>query len=284
MTTPGQPREPRAQRARLGGELLRLRKLAGLSGEALGRRVGISQKTVSRFEHGESLPSSRQLTAWMRATDTTEDQRALIRDLLRAAVNEVATFREMFTGGLAAVQRDIAELESVSATVRNFQPGMIPGLLQTAEYALRVMELANIRGAFDRAEAVNVRMERQAALYSPGRHFEFILTEAALRWRPGPPELVAASLGHVASLATLEAVELAVIPADAEMHALTYGAFILYEDRADGEPPVVAVETAHAQLSATDPADVELYRNQLARFRESALTGPEAVEFVRSLA
>ena len=88
----------------------------------------------------------------------------------------------------------------------------------------------------------------------------------------------------MASLATLETVELAVIPSDAEMHAITRCGFILYEGRTDGEPPMVAIETPHAQLPVTDPADVELYRDQLALFRESALTGPEAVEFVRSVA
>ena len=77
-------------------------------------------------------------------------------------------------------------------TVRNFQPGIIPGLLQTADYALRIMEIANIQGAVDLADAVNVRLARQEALYDQGRHFEFIMTESALRWRPGPPELLSA--------------------------------------------------------------------------------------------
>jgi len=95
--------------------------------------------------------------------------------------------------------------------------------------------------------------------------------------------MLAAQLGQVASLATLETVELGVIPANAEMHAITRCSFIVYEDRTDGEPPVVAVETPHALLYASDAADVELYRDQLALFRQSALYGAEAVEFVRSL-
>jgi len=283
MTTPGQPREPRAQRARLGGELRRLRMLAGLSGDALGQRLGTSQKTVSRIELGEKLPSGPQVTGWLQAVGAPEDRAAVVAGLLDAAVNEVATFREMLAGGLAAVQRAAGEIEAASATVRNFQPGIIPGLLQTADYAMRVMQMANIRGAVDLAEAVTVRLARQEALYAPGRRFEFIMTESALRWRPGPPELLAAALGHVASVATLETVDLAVIPADAEMHAITRCGFILYEDRTDGEPATVAIETPHAQLPVTDAGDVGLYRDQLALFRESALTGTEAIEFVRSV-
>jgi transcriptional regulator with XRE-family HTH domain len=284
VTTPGQPREPRGRRVRLGGELRRLRMLAGLSGDALGKQLGVSQKTVSRIERGESLPSAPLVTAWLQAVGADDDRSAVVAGLLEAAVNEVATFREMLTGGLAAVQREAGEREAASATVRNFQPGIIPGLLQTADYALRIMEMANIQGAVDLAEAVAVRLARQEALYDKTRRFEFVMTEAALRWRPGPPALLSAALDRVASLATLETVELAVIPADAEMHAITRCGFILYEGRTDGEPDTVAIETPHAQLPVTDPADVALYHDQLALFRESALTGPDAIEFVRAIA
>jgi len=277
VTNP-QPREPREQRTRLGAELRRLRMLAGLSGEALGREVGTSQKTVSRIERGESVPDLPQVTAWARATGAA-DRLAVLTGLLEAAINEVTAFRGK-SGGLAAFQPEIRELEAASGVVRNFQAGIIPGLLQTPAYARRVLELA---GVSDLAAAVTVRLERQQVLYDEKRRFEFLLTEAALRWRPGSPEMLAAQLGQVASLATLETVELGVIPANAEMHAITRCSFIVYEDRTDGEPPVVAVETPHALLYASDAADVELYRDQLALFRQSALYGAEAVEFVRSL-
>lgn len=278
MTNP-QPREPREQRARLGAELRRLRMLAGLSGAALAREVGTSQKTVSRIELGESVPDLPQVAAWARATGTA-DRLAILTGLLEAAINEVTTFRGK-SGGLASFQPEIRELEAASGIVRNFQAGIIPGLLQTPAYARRVFELA---GVGDLAAAVTVRLERQQALYDEKRRFEFLLTEAALRWRPGTPEIQAAQLGQVASLATLETVELSVIPAGAQMHAITRCSFIVYEDRTDGEPPVVAVEIPHALLYASDAADVELYREQLAQFRRSALTGAEAIEFVRLLA
>jgi len=253
--------------------------LAGLSGQALAREVGTSQKTVSRIERGESLPDLPQVTAWARSTGAA-DRLTILTGLLEAAINEVTAFRGK-PGGLASFQPEIRELEAVSGTVRNFQAGIIPGLLQTPGYARRVFELA---GVGDLAAAVAVRLERQQALYDEKRRFEFLLTEAALRWRPGPPEMLAAQLGQVAALATLETVELGVIPAGAEMHAITRCSFIVYEDRTDGEPPVVAVETPHALLYAGDPADIEVYRGQLALFRRSALTGSEAVEFVRGLA
>ena len=127
-------------------------------------------------------------------------------------------------------------------------------------------------------------MSRQAVLYDPDRTLEFVLTEQALRFRPGSGDVLPAQLGHLASVATLETVSLGVIPADAEMHAITRCGFIVYEDRADGRPPFAFTETPHASLSASDPADVQAYRDQLAAFRRSAVCGPEAIDIVRSIA
>jgi hypothetical protein len=244
----------------------------------------VSQKTISRFERGDSLPSMPQVAAWARATSAGADRLTVLTGLLEAAVNEVATFRDKLADGLVAVQLEVRELEASAGTVRNFQTGIIPGLLQTADYARHVLDMANINDDTNIAAAVAARLERQQALHDKSRRFEFLMTEAALRWRPGPPELLAAQLDHVAALATLDTIELGVIPMDAEMHAITRCSFIVYEDRTDGRPPVVAVETPHASLYASDAADVELYRDQLALFRQSAIYGAEALDFIRAIA
>ena len=140
--TEGPPREIRPQLARLGGELRRVRVLAGLSGRQIADAVGISQPTVSRIERGASVPSLRELIAWADATEVSEDRRALLLGLGEAAVNEVTPLRDRTSGGLAAVQEDVRELEATARTLRNFQPGIVPGLLQTAAYAQSILALA----------------------------------------------------------------------------------------------------------------------------------------------
>ena len=262
----------------------RIRTLAGLSGRDIARLTGISQPTVSRIERGESLPSLGEITAWVEATGVDEERRAIVVALTEAAVNEVTTFRVRLAGGLAAVQRSVRELESTARTLRNFQPGIVPGLLQTAEYARRILALANSNGDGDIGAAVAARLARQEVLHEPGRSFEFVMTEAALRYRPGPTEVLMAQLDHLAAVVTLENISFGVIPAGAEMHAITRCGFVLYEDRLDDEEPFVFVETPHASLYASDPADVEVYRDQLARFRASAVYGSAALDIVRSIA
>ena len=104
------------------------------------------------------------------------------------------------------------------------------------------------------------------------------------RYRPGPRSLRAAQLDHLAAVVTLEAISFGVIPADAEMHAITRCGFVIYEDRIDDLASFVIAETPHASVYANDPADVQVYRDQLAAFRESAVYGDDAFKIVRRIA
>jgi transcriptional regulator with XRE-family HTH domain len=280
--TEGQPREPRPQLARLGAELRRVRTLAGLSGRQIADAVGISQATVSRIERSASVPSLRELIAWADAAAVGEDRRAFLLGLGEAAVNEVTPLRDRLNGGLTDVQESVRELEATARTLRNFQPGIVPGLLQTAPYALSILSMA-CRGD-DIADAVASRLTRQQILYETGRLFEFLMTEGALRYRPGPRSLRVAQLDHLAAVVTLETISFGVIPADAEMHAITRCGFVIYEDRIDDLPPFVIAETPHASVYANHPADVQVYRDQLAAFRESAVYGDDALKIVRRIA
>lgn len=269
-------RQPRAQRARLGAELRRLRLLAGLSGREIARRIGVGHASVSRVENGQQVPSLPEVAAWSEAVAASEEIRAWLVTLVEAALNEVETWRARMRSGLPTMQADVRELEVTATTKRTFQPTIVPGLLQTAEYARQVFALVDVLGNGDYAGAVAERMQRQQILYDETRSFEFIITEAALRWRPAPPHVLAAQLAHVSSVATLGNVSLGLVPADAEMRAVPWCGFTLYEDRSEDQPPFVAIETAHAGLIVSDPEDVAIYRNQLKLLRGSAVYGEHA--------
>ena len=75
----------------------------------------------------------------------------------------------------------------------------MPGLLQTPEYArYRLSEsLEEIGAADDVDEAVGARMQRQQVLYRPGKRFNFVITEAVLRYRLCPPEALAGQLDRL---------------------------------------------------------------------------------------
>lgn len=280
------PQPPRTQRIRLGAELRRLRKLAGQSGREVSRRTGISQANVSRIETGQVVPSLPQVAAWCEAIQAPEDVRERLAALTEAALNEVETFRAVPETGLAPLQQDVRELESTTRTLRNFQPSHVPGLLQTAEYARHVLEMALAKPPGDIAAAVDIRLERQSILADPARRFEFILTEAALRWSPvqAEPGMLAAQLDRIVAMAGLANVSIGVIPVGTPTRTVPQGPFVLYDERYAGHRPFVVVEMPHAAVYVNDPGDIEVYRDQIAALRQSALTGADAVRAIRAIA
>ncbi|TDD40551.1 XRE family transcriptional regulator [Actinomadura sp. KC06] len=276
--------EARSTRERLASELRRMRALSGLSGRDLAQRLGISQSKVSRIESGATMPSLPEVTGWAAAMDSTEETARRLVALTEAAFTEVSAWRTALRDR-PHLQDQVLDRENRTSRSQTFQPSVVPGLLQTAEYARRVFALFDEvpYGEEELAAAVASRLNRQLALYQEERRFEFVITEAALRWRPGPALLLRAQIDRIASLSTLENVRIGVVPSDAE--ALTYlsHGFVIAYGGAENEAQVT-VEAAHAKLSITGPEDVELYRRRWALLSRMALFGDDARAFLARLA
>jgi transcriptional regulator with XRE-family HTH domain len=267
---------------RLGLALRGLRLDAGLTGHQLAALTGLSQSTVSRVELGQAMPSVPDIDAWCHATRADAGQAAEVRALAEAAAVETISWRRAGRRGLPRLQDHVRDLEATAATLLNFQPVIVPGLLQTADYARQVVLSGYPGGRPDIAAAVSARMERQAVLFDDARRLEFVIAEAALRWRIGPPPMMRAQLGRIASLATLANVSIGIIPQDAQVQAWHIHGFAILDDRADG-PAVVRVETLTTGLSITDPESVEQYRQAFALLREAAVHGDQAQGIITGL-
>jgi len=266
-------------RSRLGARLRELRLRAGLTGAQLSAQTGWSQPKISRIETSKTMPTLEDLGTWARLTGATAEEADELVTLAIQAATSATSWRILHQLGLAQTQQQYGELELAARTIRIFQPVCIPGLLQTAEYARRVMLSGNPSAQTDIAEAVAKRMQRQAILYDQAKQFEFIMTEAAVRWRPGPVELMRAQFDHLASIATLPNVALGTIPLDIESSATYRHAFVVLE----GEETVITVETFAAELQIRDPADIATYHQYLDRLRQMTVWADEAVAYLRSL-
>lgn len=270
----------RSKRRRLAAELVRLRDQAGLSGRQLARQVGISQSKVSRIEAGTAMPSMPEVTAWVEAVGTDTETRNRLRDLTEAAYIEVHSWRSLLRDR-PHLQKDIGQREAAASQVRTFQASIVPGLLQTPDYATHVFSMFQISYTTDdAAAAVAARMRRQTALHEGGR-FDFLMTEAALRWRPGSSGMLAAQLERISLLSTIRSVSIGVIPLDVSAIAAIPHGFVIYGDDDDAS---ITVEMIHANLEVTDPADVELYRAQWVQLASMAVFDDSARRFMASLA
>jgi transcriptional regulator with XRE-family HTH domain len=265
---------------RLAAILRRLRDGAGLSTYQLGERLGWSQSRVTRIERGSVSATAADVEAWAQAVNAPASVRDELSELAYEAWSQSRSWRASHRQGIAARQREMARLERDSAGLRQFQPEAIPGLLQSPDYARRVIAMADITGRGDVDEAAAARLERQQILREPGREFRFVLAEGALRWRPGPPEVMAGQRDHLLAAAVLPAVSLAVIPYDREARAPYIHPFTIYDVPG---APLVLTEQYTSETFTSDARDISTYERIFATLAESALTGDEAAGFVRSV-
>ena len=253
-------------REQLAASLRALRQRAGLTGEQLAGQTGLSQPKVSRIETARSLPNLDEVRAWARAASASEEELGELAALLEQLATSATSWRILHRLGLAGKQQEIQELEQQARRITTFQPVMVPGLLQTADYARRVIETAYQPG--DVGRAVAGRLERQSILYDQTKRFDFLITEGALRWRPRGVDM-RPQLDRLISVAGLPNVTLMVIPLG-EAPIPYLHPFVMWELE---EGTIVSVETYSAELWVREAADVARYQEVWERASESAV-GP----------
>ena len=275
----GQP--PTPAQARLAAILRGLRDGAGLTTYELAGRLGWSQARVTRIENMRTRRfGARDVEEWAEATGAPELVRGELSQLVYEASTEARSWHISHRAGLAARQREMAEMERSATEILHFQPEAIPGLLQTEDYARRLIGFADVTGKGGIDAAVRERMKRQAILRKRGRRFEYVLTEGALRYRPGPKQMMSEQLGKLIAAAALPAVTLTVIPYDREARTAYIQAFMIF--RTD-DGPVALTEGYTKEDFLAAPVDVETLEHEFALLRESALTGPDALDFARAV-
>ncbi|WP_053208200.1 helix-turn-helix domain-containing protein [Jiangella muralis] len=259
------------ERQALGQRLRELRVEARLTGLALADKAGWHSSKVSKIETGKQTPSRDDVDVWARICDASDELPVLVASL-RSLESHYQEHRRQFRAGLAGHQRDYADLEARSDLIRNFESAFIPGLLQTPDYArARLAEAITHDGAPDDLDdAVAARMERQHVLYQPGKKFHILLTEAALRYRPCPPDIMAGQLDRLVSASTLSTVGLGVIPFAAPLPVVPVHGFWMFDSH------LVRVETFTAELHITDTTELQSYAKIFAELARAAVYGSPA--------
>lgn len=241
-------------RIALGHRLRELRTSANLSGRQLAELLSWPASKVSKLENGRQTPSDDDIRVWTRATGSEAEAEALLASLHTLEVQH-AEWRRILHAGIRPRQNELADLDQRTRLFRVFECTVIPGLLQTAEYArirlaegIRVFKLTN-----DINEAVQGRIQRQEILYRPDKRFHFVLTEAALRIRLCSPEVMLGQLDRLIPLSALPNVKLGIIGFQTQYATSPWHGFWMYDaDR-------VLVETYSAALTLAQPPEIELY-------------------------
>lgn len=279
------PTEPRALGG-LGARLRTVREAAGMSGSELARALGPGwrQPKISKIENGLQLPTEEEISDWAQAVSTDPAPLLALRGKASA---EYGAWREQIAGAgsPAAFQDTLGALEASCTTLlAEYQPALVPGLLQTAAF---MREMAggeefladNHITPGNLGSLIAAKIRRQAILYEAGRPIVHILGEAVLHTRVGnvTPETMRGQLAHFADVATLPGHELGIVPFSIASPVAPASGFVLYDN------DLAVVETLGGRLHITEPEIIARYTRWLDLLRQAAVTGHKAAEMCRRL-
>lgn len=259
-------------REALGARLRGFRKDAGFaSGRALARALGWQESKVSRLENGKQNASEEDIRAWCRATGHDEHVGDLIATVRH--IDELwLEHRRQLQAGIDAPQKRLVPLYGKTKVFRIWDPSLIWGTLQTAEYAEAIFQVVSNfhEHPADTDAAVAKRLERQRYLYEGNRIFNVLLGEQALYSNHGGSEVMRAQLDRLMGLLSLPRLSLGIVPRSAPLDIWLGHAFSMFDDK------TALVETVSAGMTVTQPSEIKLYLRMFELLRHSAVYGQAA--------
>ncbi|MEU4682042.1 helix-turn-helix domain-containing protein [Streptomyces xinghaiensis] len=223
---------PSERQRRLGAELRKLRKRAGLSGDAAGALLDADRTRISHIEAGRMDVPRNGLYRLLRSYGCPEGP--LFDGLMDMAHDRGRGWWDEYRDMAVPVMRDLAELESGAAHIRIHEPLFIPGMLQTREYAHAVISaLEPESGRADRL--VEFRVDRQRVLTGDRpTPYHAVISESALRVLVGSEKIMRKQLLRLIELARLPHVTVQVFPFRAGAYSAYCGPFVLFQGSAPG--------------------------------------------------
>ena len=272
---------PTVRRRRLAELLKQLRGRAGLTIEEVAAHFEWSESKLYRIEraaHGVSVSDARLLLDLYGVTGNQADE---VLDLVRGAKergwwHNYADLPEPLTTFVA--------LEQDAASIADYSSELVPGLLQTADYA-RAIRRAYLHHDDEETERwLAVRAKRQARLTGPDPvTYWVVLNEAVLLRSVGSKEVMNDQLRHLIELSDLSNVTIQVLPFAAGAHPAMDGSFTIFWFADEAAPPIVYTEHPTSILYLERSSDTERYSLVFDHLRARALDPDRSTSMIAGI-
>ncbi|WP_175408635.1 helix-turn-helix transcriptional regulator [Streptomyces sp. TRM64462] len=274
---------PTVRRRRLGMELRRLREQKGMTAEEVAERLLVSQSKISRLENGRRSISQRDVRDLCGVYEV-EDHRVVDSLMQMAKDSRQQGWWHAFGDIPYSVY---IGLETDAASLRVYEPQIVPGLLQTRSYAEAV-----ITGALPEAPAsdiekrVNVRTRRQDRINDTDKPLRLwaVIDESALRRVVGSKQLMVEQLESLIEQSHLPHVTVQVLPFEMGAHPGISGHYAILEFPDATDSSVVYIEGVTSDLYLEKPNDVQRYSVMYEHLRAQALGVEQTRQFIARVA
>lgn len=264
------------RRAEFGAELRQHREGRGLNGKQAAELIGWNAPKLNKIEKGRQAMTADDLDQWLAGLRVPDRIAAHFRRGLSDLDAEYVTWKEKLRAGHRARQEESVTRESRAKLIRAVDVGVVPGLVQTADYARHVLlAVSSLHGGRDITEGVRARMRRQQVLYEPGKTIEILMSYSALIHPVAPPDVMAGQVHRLMATIGVPNLRFGIIKPHVQLpYPLTHGYWIVDD--------LVMIEQAHGELILHDPAEVAVYGTLTDMLWKQAAEGDEARELLTS--
>jgi transcriptional regulator with XRE-family HTH domain len=274
-------------RRQLAARLRELREASGLTLTEVSEQIEVNQGSLSRIETGERGTTPVLVRALLDCYAVTDAElRDDILDLVRADKEQQKPWWRKYSTVLTPTRYDgYLALEAGATALANFQPLLVPGLLQTEDYARAVIAQMRPGLSADQVDAlVKVRMGRQESRLS-GEHpaeLRAVLDEAVLHRVIGSPTVMRQQFAHLVQAGEHPNVTIQLLPFTLGAHPGLYGPFVILTFP-QPTAPLVWLENPNNSVYLESQSDVQYYTDTFDQLRASALSPAETlVRLIRS--
>jgi hypothetical protein len=244
-----------------------------LSQRELSHRAGWHESKTSRIENANAEPRESDAIIWCQVCSAEHVIPELVAEL-RAAALMWLDWRRAERSGLTQLNVAVREIYERTKIFRSYGAFLIPGLLQTREYATAVLDSLRLRREVpvnDVAEAVEERMARQHILYEGDHRFAFVLESATLRYKVGGSAVLGAQLRHLLKVMSLPSLSISVIPFAIDRTERWAVESFYVHDQLQAN-----VELVSGFLTITNPREIHMYLETFTTLSRLAVTGKAA--------
>ncbi|MBV9450596.1 MAG: helix-turn-helix transcriptional regulator [Streptosporangiaceae bacterium] len=279
------PTSPSLRRRRLAAELRRLREQSGFSVTDVAKMLDWQASRISRIENRQSGITAPDLRRLLDIYEVADDaHRAYLAELARR-LNERGWWQK-YAGLIGGDLVDLIGLESEARAIRTYEQELVPGLLQTPEYAQAVFRVGRPTDTNEELKRwVEVRMERQEVLNRsepPPPRFNVVLSEAALRRPIGGHDVMRRQLEYLMRPRDRANVTIQVLPFDAGAHPAMVAPFTMMAFPDPDDLGLVYVENATGALFLEESSELRTYDEIWGTIQGSALSPDDTQTFLKS--
>jgi transcriptional regulator with XRE-family HTH domain len=282
----GDSTSPLMLRRRLRNELRTARLDRELTQEQVARAMDWSLSKMNRIEKAKTGISTNDLKALLPFYGITDGGRTEALLALAREARQSPWWRS-YSDIAPTTLLELIDYETAASAISQFEPLLVPGILQTEDYARAVLRVFQGEGSpAERVPAlVELRTRRRDLLNDENApDFSFVLDEAVIRRPAVNGEVMRQQLTHLVDLADQKNVTIQVVPFNAGLYPGIKGPFQVIEF--DGEPDesVAFLEGPRGDTIIEEPEETEVYLDAFRRIEQLALKPGESVDLLRKVA